>query len=55
MPEERPSNRRLGSAAVLVVGIVLLIVVAIFVTFNISHYKDARNEQTTANSAAPAR
>ncbi|MGK6321077.1 hypothetical protein [Sphingomonas sp. DT-204] len=55
MPEERPSNRRLGRAAVLIIGIVLAIVAVIFVFFNASHYKAMQNEQAVENQAAQTR
>lgn len=44
MPEPKPSNRRLGRAAVIIILLVLAIIVTIFVTFNISHYRAMENE-----------
>lgn len=57
MPDEKkPSERRLGRAAIWIVAIILVLWVVIFVTRNISHYQDLKNEEAAnnaANAAAP--
>lgn len=57
MPDEKkPSERRLGRAAIWIVAIILVLWVVIFVTRNISHYQDLKNEEAAnnaVNAAAP--
>jgi hypothetical protein len=50
VPDSRPGDRRLSRAAIIVIFIVVAIVVTIFVTFNISHYRETRNEVQAENS-----
>ena len=45
MSERRPSDRRLGRAATIVVALVAVIIAVIFVTFNIAHYRTMQNQQ----------
>ena len=51
MTEPRPSDRRFSRAAVIIAALVLAIVVAIFVTFNIAHYRAMQNEVQAGNTA----
>jgi hypothetical protein len=50
VPDSRPGDRRLSRAALVVVFIVVAIVVTIFVMFNVSHYREMRNEVQAENS-----
>ena len=52
MAEPRPSNRRLGRAAILVAVLVVAIAATIFVAFNIAH-QQAMENQVEAQRAAP--
>ena len=55
MADPRPSDRRLGRAAILILVLVVAIVLTIFVTFNISHHRAMENEVEAANGANQAR
>jgi multisubunit Na+/H+ antiporter MnhB subunit len=55
MADPRPSDRRLRRAAILILVLVVAIVLTIFVTFNISHYRAMENEVEAANGANQAR
>jgi hypothetical protein len=54
VPESRPENRRLRRAALVVIALIVAIIVTIFVTFNISHYREMRNEVQAENSTGAA-
>lgn len=45
MPENAPSPRRAGKAAIVVVSAIIFIVAAIFVGLNLQHAKTQRDEQ----------
>ncbi len=53
MADPEPSDRRKGRAAIIIIMLVVAIIATIFVTFNISHYREMKNE-TRAESAANA-
>jgi heme/copper-type cytochrome/quinol oxidase subunit 2 len=53
MPDQKPSDRRLRRAAIIIIVLVLAIVATIFVTFNISHYRAMENEVEAQNRVAP--
>jgi hypothetical protein len=54
VPESRPGNRRLSLAALVVVGLVMAIVLIVFVMFNLSHYREMRNEAQAEKSTGAA-
>jgi hypothetical protein len=51
MAEPEPSDRRKGRVAIIVIVLVVAIVAMIFVTFNISHYRDMKNEVQSEGAA----
>lgn len=53
MPDQKPSDRRLRRAAIIIIVLVLAIVATIFVMFNISHYRAMENEVEAQNRVAP--
>lgn len=52
MAEPRPSNRRLGRAAIIIAVLVVAIVAVIFITFNLSHDRALKNEIQAENGSA---
>lgn len=55
MADPQPGERRKSRAAIVIVALVLAIVVAIFVTFNISHYRAMENEVAAEHNGVAAR
>ena len=53
MADPEPSERRKGRAAIIVIVLVVAIIALIYVTFNISHYREMQNE-VQAESVANA-
>jgi hypothetical protein len=51
MAEREPSDRRKGRVAIIVIVLVVAIIATIFVTFNISHYREMKNEIQAENAA----
>jgi hypothetical protein len=51
MADPKPSDRRKTRVAVIVIVLVVAIVATIFVTFNLSHYREMKNEVQAENMA----
>ncbi|HUD91109.1 hypothetical protein [Sphingobium sp.] len=50
--DEKPSPRRLGTAAALICGIVLALFIVIFVARNVWHGEELEQDQATGNNVA---